>query len=98
MTDRIIVKEQKAIRCDDFLNKTFREIIEVLNKYEDAGWHGIVYAVDYDTIDFYLYKHRLENDDEYNRRLNELAEEEIKSTRNKEKRRRMYEKLKKEFE
>ncbi len=65
-------------------------LISVLQKCKKDGWEGI----DYDYYDgekeYYLYKTRLETDEEYEKRM-ELEEQQ------KENRRKQFEQLKKEF-
>jgi hypothetical protein len=68
------------------------KIISDLQKCKEEGWEGIDYEYDYDNQkEYYLYKERLETDEEYNLRMSEE-----KSW--KEYRRKQYEQLKKEFE
>ncbi len=67
-------------------------IISNLQKRKEQGWEGITYEYGYDNEkEYYVYKTRLETDEEYNLRMSEE-----KSW--KEYRRRQYEQLKKEFE
>ena len=95
--DRILVQEVKYIEYGDVFNKNISEIIGVLKKYENDGWEGIKYTASWDSVTVYLYKHRLENDDEYNKRMNDIAKEKEKAIKEKEKRRILYEQLKDEF-
>jgi hypothetical protein len=88
-TERKLIKE-KEYYCGS-LDGPIDEIISDLQKCKEGGWEGITYEYDYDnTKEYYVYKTRLETDEEYNLRMSE--EESWKEYR-----RRQYEKLKKEF-
>jgi hypothetical protein len=69
------------------------------NKLDD-GWEGLQqeYALYEDYSTPYLYKHREENDKEYEKRLKELEKQKEEKLKQKDKRRQEYERLKKEFE
>lgn len=77
-----------------------KHIISDLQSELDEGWEGMTveYERDYYECDdhkvYYLYKHRPETDEEYEKRIKLLEQEELKE---KENRRKKYEKLKKEF-
>jgi hypothetical protein len=87
MTKKLI-KETKSIDSYSFEGK-LEDIIEMLQDWEkEGGWEGIEI---YDYNDCQLYKHREETDAEVERRTK--AEE-----YDKERRRKEYEKLRKEFE
>jgi hypothetical protein len=78
---------------------SLESIISSLQSDLDDGWEGI-YAktIGYDgAVDYYLYKHRLETDKEYENRMKLLEKEKQRKLKQKEKRRKEYEKLKKEF-
>jgi Tfp pilus assembly ATPase PilU len=93
--NRIQVKETTLIDRYIFEGK-LEEIIEMLQDWKNEGeWEGIV--IDYDDETSYqLYKHREETDKEYDRRMKEMQKAE--NLKAKERRRKEYEKLKKEFE
>lgn len=101
-TDRIQVKE--TIRYWGDFEGSLEGIISSLQSDLDSGWEGIEmkYERDYgDCHDHgvpYLYKHRLENDREYEKRMKKLEGEREEKMKQKEKRRLQYEKLRKEFE
>ena len=101
MTERIQVKETKQYWGD--FEGSLESIISDLQSALNNGWEGIdiEYERDYgDCHDHevpYLYKHRPETDKEYAKRmklLEKLKENDLKA---KERRRKEYEKLKKEF-
>ena len=101
MTKKIQVKETKRYWGD--FEGSLESIISQLQSELDEGWEGIEteYERDYgdchDHEVFYLYKHRLETDKEYEKRMKLLEEENRKKVKEKEKRRIQYEMLKKEF-
>ena len=87
MTKKLI-KETEMINPYQFEGK-LEEIIEMLQDWKnEGGWEGIVF---FNDCDYQLYKHREETDAEVERRTK--AEE-----YDKERRRKEYEKLRKEFE
>ncbi len=89
-TERKKIKE-KELCWFDFYGK-LDSIISYLQKCKEKGWESIDYEYDYDNQkEYYLYKERLENDEEYNLRMSEEQSW-------KEYRRKQYEQLKKEFE
>ena len=102
MTNRIQVKEYKRYYGD--FEGSLESIISSLQSELDGGWEGIQieYERDYgDCHDHevpYLYKHREENDKEYEKRMKLLEKEKAEKLKAKERRRKEYEKLKKEFE
>jgi len=75
-------------------------IITSLQNAIDDGWEGIQSDCEPYDDDWapYLYKHRPENDTEYEKRMKLLEKEKEQKLKAKEKRRQEYEKLKKEFE
>ncbi len=88
-TERKKIKEKEYCCC--FSGK-IDSIISYLQKCKEKGWESIDYEYDYDNQkEYYLYKERLENDEEYNLRMSEEQSW-------KEYRRKQYEQLKKEFE
>jgi hypothetical protein len=98
---RIKVKETQRYWGD--FDGPLDSIIASLQRELDAGWEGIVieYERDYgDCHDHevpYLYKHREETDKEYEKRMKLLEKEKTDKLTAKERRRKEYEKLKKEF-
>jgi hypothetical protein len=87
---RIQVKETQKYYGD--FDGTLEDIISSLQAELDAGWAGLESEYDYDNQkEYYLYKERLETDEEYNLRMSEEQSW-------KEHRRKQYEQLKKEFE
>ncbi|QGT54421.1 hypothetical protein b3_0177 [Synechococcus phage B3] len=96
-TDRIIVKETSQIYLE-FLEKPIDEIITQFQKYKDERWESIDIDYDYDNTYYHLYKHRLENDKEYENRMKLIAKEEAAAEKRKVKRYEEYLRLKQEFE
>ena len=102
MTNRIQVKETEKYYGD--FEGSLESIIYQLQSELDAGWEGIEtkYERDYgDCHDHevpYLYKHRPETDKEYEKRMKLLEKEKADKLKAKERRRKEYEKLRKEFE
>ncbi len=100
--NRIQVKETERYYRD--FEGTLTEIITSLQNAIDDGWEGIEneYELYEDYSTPYLYKHREENDKEYEKRMKQLEKEkQIKDAAkivSKEHRRKEYEKLRKEFE
>jgi hypothetical protein len=88
--ERLKIKERKDFYWYGVFDGKLDYIISVLQKCKEDGWEGI----DYDYYDgekeYYVYKTRLETDEEYEKRM-ELEEQ------RKENRRIQYEQLKKEF-
>lgn len=78
---------------------SLESIISSLQSDLDDGWEGITTeSIGYDGgVEYYLYKHRLETDKEYEKRMKVLEKEKEQKLKQKEKRRKEYEKLKKEF-
>ena len=98
MTNRIQVKETKKYYGD--FEGSLESIISSLQSELDEGWEGI--DIEYEGHDgyqeYYLYKHRPENDKEYEKRMKLLEKEKAEKLKAKERRRKEYEKLKKEFD
>ena len=98
MTERIQVKETKRYWGD--FEGSLESIISDLQSALNNGWEGIDMEVEQWSQEHevpYLYKHRPETDKEYAKRmklLEKLKENDLKA---KERRRKEYEKLKKEF-
>lgn len=95
--ERIEVIETKRYWSD--FEGTLTSIISSLQSDLDDGWEGIsIEPIGYDgAVEYYLYRHRLETDKEYEKRMMLLEKEKEKKLKAKEKRRKEYEKLKKEF-
>ena len=95
--NRIQVRETERYWGD--LEGPITEIITSLQNKLDKGWEGI--QNDYTEYDNYpvpfLYKHRKENDKEYEKRMKQLEKEKEIKLHAKEKRRQQYEALQKEF-
>ena len=98
MTERIQVKETQKYWRD--FEGSLEGIVFSLQSDLDDGWEGIeIQSIGYDGIvEYYLYRHRLENDKEYEKRMKLLEKEKEQKLKAKERRRKEYEKLKKEFE
>jgi hypothetical protein len=81
---RIQVKETQ--RYWENFEGTLESIISSLQAELDAGWEGIdIEYVDYDgVVEYYLYKHREENDKEYNKRVKQLEKEKEEKAKAKE--------------
>jgi len=95
---RIQVKETKRYWGD--FEGTLESIIVSLQMDLDAGWEGIETEYEQDYGDChsravpYLYKHRKETDDEYEKRMKQLEKEKAEKEKAKE---RKLEELKKEI-
>ena len=100
MTARIQVKETQRYWKD--FEGSLESIISSLQSDLDEGWEGIEMEYERDYGDdhevHYLYKHRPETDKEYAKRMKELEKKKEKELTVKDRRRKEYEKLKKEFE
>ena len=97
MTNRIQVKETKQ-----YWGGFEGPLVDTISKLQsalDEGWEGIDMEYDYydEYQEYYLYKHRLETDKEYAKRMKELEKKKAAELKAKERRRKEYEKLKKEF-
>jgi hypothetical protein len=73
--ERIQVKETQRYWGD--FEGTFESLITSLQAELDDGWEGIIAeSYGYDGgVEYYLYKHREENDKEYNKRIKQLEKE-----------------------
>lgn len=96
--EKIQVVETKRFWGGDF-EGTLASIISSLQSELDDGWEGIeIQSIGYDgAAEYYLYKHRLETDKEYEKRMKLLEKEKQQKLKQKEKRHKEYLKLKKEF-
>ena len=81
---RIKVKETQRYWGD--FEGSLESIIASLQKDLDDGWEGIeVEHYGYDgAVEYYLYKHREENDKEYNKRMKQLKKEKAEKEKAKE--------------
>jgi len=72
---RIQVKETKEY-YENFTG-TFEDIIKRLQNKMNSGWEGIIAkSYGYDGgVEYYLYKHREENDKEYEKRMKLIEKE-----------------------
>ena len=95
--NKIYVREKEWIDTDLF-NLTIDELIIELNKYKNQGYVGFDVEEGWESTDFYIYRYRSETDEEYEERLERVLMNEEIELKAKEKRRRQFEKLKKEFE
>ena len=96
---RIQVRETKSIDSYSF-DGNLEDIIEMLQDWKNEGnWEGVEIEYDYENGNSYqLYKHCEETDKEYDKRMRLLEKEKSEKIKAKERRRKEYEKLKKEFE
>jgi hypothetical protein len=96
---RIQVRETKSIDSYSF-DGNLEDILEMLQDWKnEGGWEGIEIEYDYENGNSYqLYKHCEETDKEYDRRMRLLEKEKSEKIKAKERRRKEYEKLRKEFE
>ena len=93
-------KEKETAIIDAPFTGKFEDIISQLQDWKNEGdWEGIeVKSIGYDgAVEYYLYKHREETDKEYVKRMKELEKKKVAELKDKERRRKQYEKLKKEF-
>ncbi len=90
--ERITIKESKDFCYYGEFYGSIDKIISTLQRCKEQGWEGIDYDYDYGNggKDYYVYKTRLENDEEYEKRVKQEEQQ-------KENRRKQYEQLKKEF-
>ena len=94
------IQVRETIRLWEDFEGPLEGIISTLQSNRDDGWEGIdAESIGYDgAVEYYLYRHRLETDKEYEKRMKELEKEKEKKLKAKDKRRMQYEKLKKEFD
>ena len=81
---KIKVKETQRYWGD--FDGTLESLITSLQRELDAGWEGIeIESGYYDEPDeYYLYKHREENDQEYEKRVKQLEKEKAEKAKAKE--------------
>jgi hypothetical protein len=90
-TERIKTQEKKDFYWYGDFSTSIDNLISVLQECKKDGWEGIDYDYDYNGgKEYYLYRTRIETDEEYEKRMKEEEQR-------KENRRMQYEKLKKEF-
>lgn len=90
MNDRIKKTDTQSLD-DEFFEGKFEDIIERMNLYRKDGWDGIEIKYNYESTGYQLYKERWETEEEYKARK-------AKESSGKERRRKKYEELKREFE
>ena len=88
--ERLKIKERKDFYWYGVFDGKLDYIISVLQKCKEDGWEGIDYDYDDGEKEYYVYKTRLETDEEYEKRME--LEEQLKENR-----RIQYDQLKKEF-
>jgi len=84
---KIQVKETQKYYGD--IDGKLEDIISSLQAELDAGWEGIESEYEWDYggekyTEYYLYKHREENDKEYNKRMKQLEKEKAEKEKAKE--------------
>ena len=96
---KILVTESERID-EKILEGTIDKVIESFKKLKSAGWTriGTEWNGGGESYDIVVYKKREETDIEYKLRLDKLKDEELREEREKIKRKKQYELLKKEFE
>lgn len=95
---RIEVKEYSS--SEVYFEGSLESTISMLQDFKNEGkWEGIeILYPEYDgRLEYYLYKYRLENDEEYSKRIKCLEKQEKIQNKEKQHRRELYEKLKLEF-
>ena len=88
--ERITIKEKKDFYWYGEFSDSIDNLISVLQECKKDGWEGIDYDYCEGERKYYLYQTRIENDEEYEKRMKDEEQR-------KENRRMQYEKLKKEF-
>jgi len=82
---RIQVKETTRVDAYNFEGKLEYIISELQNWMNEYKWEGIEVEYDYDgNIEYSLYKHREETDNEYNKRIKQLEKEKAEKAKAKE--------------
>jgi hypothetical protein len=89
-TERIKIREKADLCCYGSLDGPIDRIIKTLQHIKEKGWEGIDYDYYQGEREYYVYRTRLETDDEYKVRIE-------RENQQKEYRRMQYEDLKKEF-
>jgi hypothetical protein len=99
-TNRQIVTKYEYINLIDFIKPTVKQTAEYLETLEEEGWGEIKFDPE-DPECISLLQHRLETDEEYNRRITWEKDAEDRAKKHKvqgrERRYRDYLKLKEEF-
>jgi hypothetical protein len=94
--ERIKVKDIERI-YEDYFEGPIDKVIADLQRHKELGWEGIMLSYDYENTCYYLFRHREENDKEYNARLKRLEKDKELKEKQKQKRFKEYQKLHKEF-
>lgn len=96
----ITIKQTCFLDHETTFSGKFSDIKKALDKLERDGWEGIeLTSGKYEGSDvFDLYRHRLETDEERDKRVKALGQKAKKEAIAKEVRRQRYETLRKEFE
>jgi hypothetical protein len=89
-TERITIKEKKDFYWYGEFDGSIDKLIFILQKCKEEGWEYIDYDYSGGEKEYYLYKTRLETDEEYEKRMKHEEQQ-------KENRRKQFEQLKKEF-
>lgn len=98
LPENIIIKETCILNNETTFCGKFSDIKRALDKLEKEGWEGIEYTCWFGSDVYDLYKHRLETDEERDKRVKALGQKAKKEAIAKEVRRQRYETLRKEFE
>jgi hypothetical protein len=100
LPENIIIKETCILNNETTFCGKFSDIKRALDKLEKEGWEGMeCESRGYDgAVEYNLYKHRLETDEERDKRVKALGQKAKKEAIAKEVRRQRYETLRKEFE
>ena len=93
----ITIKETSYLDHETTFCGKFSDIKRALDKLEKEGWEGIEYTCRFGSDVFDLYRHRLETDEERDKRLSAISKKAQKEAIAKEVRRMRYETLRKEF-
>lgn len=97
MEKRILVKETNEIDLEIFTGK-FKDLLVLIQEFIDKKWEGMELSRSYEYSEFIIYRYREENDEEYQTRIEKLKKQKIYEEKAKERRRKQYELLRKEFE
>jgi delta-aminolevulinic acid dehydratase/porphobilinogen synthase len=94
----ITIKQTCFLDHETTFSGKFSDIKRALDKLEKEGWEGIEYTCRFGSDVYDLYRHRLETDEEWDKRVKALGQKAKKEAIAKEVRRQRYETLRKEFE
>ena len=96
--NKVKIKETSGIELYHF-EGSLENIIAMLQDFKNEGkWEGIELDEYYESCSYQLYKYREETDYEYEMRMKEIEKKNLQKVKEKENRRKQYEKLRKEFE